>query len=210
MVPKIREKFRYGVATKVALDRLAMVGIEVRPFYLVEERLFEDLAPELERGFEDLEITLLGREDMETVGRIPGYNTSTEQLMERLEKGQRCFGVRQGGSLAGFTWADLRECSDKWCRFPVEKNEAYLFDAYTLQAFRGKKIAPFIRYACYRALNQLGRDRFYSISEVFNAPSIRFKSRLKARRLSLWLTIELFGRRHWTVKLKDYPGETPL
>jgi hypothetical protein len=207
---KIQEKFRYGVATKVVLDRIAMMGVRITPFYLVEERLFEELASEMETGFEGFEIDLLGPEDMEAIGRTPGYDVSTEQLLERLAKGQKCFGVRHEGSLAAFTWADLRECFDTWCRFPLAENEAYLFDAYTLEAFRGKRIAPFMRYYCYRALNQMGRDRFYSISEVFNAPSIRFKNRLKARCLSLWLTFELFGRHRWTVKLKDYPGGRAL
>lgn len=194
----------------MVLDRLAMMGLRIAPFYLVEERLFEDLAPELERGFEGFEICLLGPADMEAIGRTPGYNFSTEQLLDRLDKGQKCFGVRHEGNLAAFTWADLRECFDKWCRFPLAENEAYLFDAYTLEAFRGRKIAPFMRYNCYRALNQIGRDRFFSISELFNTPSIRFKSRLKARCLSLWLTFELFGRHRWTVKLKNYPGGRAL
>ncbi len=207
---KVKEKFRYGVATKVVLDRMAMVGFRVNPFYLIEERLFEDLGVKLEEGFESFEISLLGPEDMEEIGRIPGYNPTTDQLLERLDKGQKCFGVKQEGRLAGFTWADLRECSDKWCKLPVEENEAYLFDAYTLEAFRGKKIAPFMRYYCYRALNQMGRDRFYSISEAFNSPSIRFKSRLKARCLSLWVAVEVFGRFGRCVKLKEYHGGRPL
>lgn len=210
VVGKIEEKLRYGVATKVVLDRIAMLGIKVTPFYLVEERLLEELAPQFATGFEGFEIGLLGPEEMEAIGRTPGYGFSTKDLLERLAKGQKCFGVRHDGQLAAFTWADLQECFDKWCRFPLKENEAYLFDAYTLKAYRGRKIAPFMRYYCYRALNQMGRDSFYSISEVFNTPSIRFKSRLRANCLSLWLTIELFGRRRWTLKLKEYPKDTTL
>ena len=204
---KIHQKLRYGLMMKVLLDRSAMMGIQIIPFYLVEERFPEELAPDFEKGFEDFEIVLLGPEEMETIARVPDYRFTQEQLLERLQRGNQCLGVKQHGALAAFTWADLSECSNEWCRFPLKDNEAYLFDAYTLKEFRGKGIAPYMRYACYTALNQMGRDRFYSISEVFNAPSLRFKERLKAKLLSLWVSVELFRRYRWTWKLRDCEGK---
>jgi GNAT superfamily N-acetyltransferase len=203
---KVRQKFQYGLMTKVALDRLAMVGIRITPFYLVEERLSEEVAPDLEKGFEAYEVVPLGPQEMEAVARITKYGFTQEQLLERLQRTNQCLGVKQDGVLAAFTWADLSECRSEWWRFPLKDNEAYLFDAYTLEEFRGKGIAPYMRYACYKALSQMGRDRFYSISEVFNAPSLRFKERLKAKLLSLWVSVELFGRYRRTWKLRDCKG----
>jgi ribosomal protein S18 acetylase RimI-like enzyme len=204
---KIRQKLRYGLMMKVVLDRFAMMGLQILPFYLVEERLSEEVAPAFEKGFEDLEIVPLGPEEMETVARVRDHEFSREELLERLKRGNQCLGVKQDGALAAFTWADLSECTSEWWRFPLKDNEAYLFDAYTLEAFRGRGIAPYMRYACYMALNRMGRDRFYSVSEVFNAPSLRFKERLRARLLSLWVSVQLFRRYRWTWKLKDCKGK---
>ena|GEM_PF-402135 len=204
---KVQQKLRYGLMTKVILDRFAMMGIQILPFYLVEERLSEEVAPAFEKGFEDLEIVPLGPEEMETVARARDHRFSREELLERLKRGNQCLGVMQQGSLAAFTWADLSECSSEWWRLPLKDNEAYLFDAYTLEEFRGKGIAPYMRYASYLALNQMGRDRFYSVSEVFNAPSLRFKERLKAKLLSLWVSVQLFRRYRWTWKLRDCKGQ---
>jgi hypothetical protein len=203
---KIRQKIQYGLMMKVALDRLAMAEIRMTPFYLVEERLSEEVAPDFEKGFEAYEVVPLGPEEMEEIARVHKYGHTQEQLLERLQRANQCLGVKQDGVLAAFTWADLSECSDNWLRFPLKDNEAYLFDAYTVEEFRGKGIAPYMRYACYMALNQMGRDRFYSISEVFNAPSLRFKERLKAKLLSLWVSVELFKRYRWTWKLRDCKG----
>jgi len=203
---KVRQKLQYGLMTKVALDRLAMAGIRMIPFYLVEERLSEEVAPDFEKGFEAYEILPLGPEEMETIARVQKYGHTREELLERLQRANQCLGVKQDGVLAAFTWADLSECSSDWWRFPLTEDEAYLFDAYTLEEFRGKGLAPYMRYACYKALNQMGRDRIYSVSEVFNAPSLRFKERLRARLLSLWVSVELFRRYRWTWKLKDCKG----
>ncbi len=207
-VRKIGEKRKYGLLMKFALDRMAMLGVEAKPFYLVEERLWEDLAPDFERGFEAFATRLLGPEEMEDIAGIPGYGFSKGELVERLERGCLCFGVRDQETLAAFTWADPSECVEPWCRFPLKENEAYLFDAYTRKEYRGRGLAAFMRYDCYRALNRLGKDTYYSISEAFNAPSLRFKARLRARLLSLWLTVGLFGRYRWVWKLKEL-GASP-
>ena len=202
-VRKIGQKYRHGLLMKVALDRMAMLGVEAKPFYLVEERLWEDLASDFESGFESFEIRVLGPEDMGEIARIPGYNSSEERLLERLERKQICFGVKEQDVLAAFTWVDLSECRDPWYRFPLKDNEAYLFDAYTRKEYRGRGLAGYMRYDCYRVLNRMGKDRFYSISEAFNTPSIRFKTRLRARLLSLWVYVGFFGKYGRVWKLRD-------
>lgn len=204
LVRRIGEKFRHGLMTQFVFDRMAMLGVEIKPFYLVEERFREDLATGFEKGFEEFEIAWLGPAEMEAIAAIRNYAFSKEQLLLRLEKGQLCLGVKRHGSLAAFTWADLSKHPGPWFRFSVKEDEAYLFDAYTLEAFRGNRLAPFIRYSLYRKLNQMGKETFYSISEVFNSPSVRFKTGLKARFLSLWVDVGLFGRYRRVWKVRDF------
>ncbi len=82
------------------------------------------------------------------------------------------------------------------------ENEAYLFDAFTLREYRGHNIAPFMRYSCYQELSKMGYNTFYSYSDYFNVPAIRFKAKLAARLLRLCLYIRLFNTfsGHWQLK----------
>ncbi len=199
---KIRNKFRYGLFIKALQDRFQNIGIKIRPYYLVQEFLIEELQQELEKGFENYECGFLDPKDMIILAQNRDWNLSEEFYLGLLKEGKKCFGVKLGGQLAAFTWVNFDECHDRGDRFSLKENEAYLFDAYTFREFRGKKIAPFMRYRSYKALYQMGINKFYSISEYFNTPSIKFKKRLGARFLKLGLFIELFNKYRWTIKLK--------
>ncbi len=122
----------------------------------------------------------MGPEDMKVISDIPHRGFSEDQLLLRLKEGKMCFGVKHEGTIAAFTWCNLDECHYKGCRFPLKKDQAYLFDAYTMDSFRGRGIAPYIRYQLYRELEKIGRMTLYSISERFNPSSIKFKEKLNA------------------------------
>jgi hypothetical protein len=62
--------------------------------------------------------------------------------------------------MAAFTWVDLDEFGMSCSRFPLNSNEAYLFDAYTLPLFRGKNMAPCLRYHVYKELEKAGKKGF--------------------------------------------------
>jgi hypothetical protein len=164
---------------------------------------------------------------MKTISSIPGrhFTLTEEYFLERLRNGQKCFGLKYRGELAAFTWCDLDWCSHvyfkgkttghtfTWCnidrcahgyRFPLKDNEAYLFDAYTLMHFRGKGLAPYIRYRCYKELAKSGRHKLYSISECVNTPSIKFKKKLNAKFPELRLSVELFKKWSFDLHLKKY------
>ncbi len=106
-----------------------------------------------------------------------------------------------------FNWFDLEESNSRLHRFRLEDSEVYLFDMYTMKTFRGKGIAPCLRYETYKLLRKMGRSKFYSISDFFNITSIRFKEKLNARFLELRLYIRLF-KHPWHWKIKDF-ASTP-
>lgn len=87
-------------------------------------------------------------------------------------------------------------------------DEAYLFDMYTLNEFRGKGLAPFLRDKVYKELNKLGRTKCYSYSSLLNRSSILVHEKLNAKRKSLILHLELFQTWERQYKLKDY-HDTP-
>lgn len=86
----------------------------------------------------------------------------------------------------------------------LARHEAYLGDMFTRNVFRGRNIAPHLRQRAYGALRDLGRTSFFSYSDVFNIPALRFKSKLKAKFLWLGLHVEIFRKYRWHWKLRTY------
>lgn len=203
-IGRIRNIYRYDLLTKTILEKLAFRGIKIQPYFIVQEQLFEHLGKQFETGFEDFETGFLEPEDMPFVSTSRNWNLPTEFYLKKLKEGQKCFGVKCRGELAAFMWVDLREFNYEGDKFTLKQDEAYFYDAWTLDRFRGKRIAPYMRYQCYRALGQVGRKKFYSLTEYFNTPAAKFKERLGAKNIKLGIFIKLFEKRCWTFKLKRY------
>jgi hypothetical protein len=195
-------KVRHNPFPQVVLHGLAKMRITIQPYYLFVEGLFGRTIPRYETGFNEYDLSFLGREDMKVIAAIPHRLFSEEQLLLRLEEGKLCFGATCRGEIAAFTWCDLDECHFQGYSFPLKKNEAYLFDAYTLDSFRGRGVAPFIRYQLYKELAKSGRTTLYSISERFNIPAIKFKKKLNGEIVGRGLSLELFRRWRLNSQLK--------
>lgn len=196
----IRLKIHHNPFRKVILDALWKLGVRISPFYLVlESDIPEDREFwKFDQDQNKYRIRFLDHEDMKTLGSIPFRNISETTLQDRLDNGMLCLGVIYQGKLAAFGWCDLENCHFEGCPFPLKKDEAYLFDAYTMMDFRGKGLAPYMRLRFYDELTRKGIKKFYSISERFNEPSIRFKKKLNARFIGSGLYIELFNK--WKFK----------
>ena len=200
----IKTKMHYGGFIRVFFDALARIGITISPYYIVMEGLFNESISNIEENFRVYDVSLLRNEDMKYISAIPGKEESEEQLIERLKKGNLCVGIKQNDNLAGFTWCNLTEFAVKGNMKPLKSDEAYLFDAYTLGPFRGRGIAPFVRYQCYKEVAKLGKTKLYSVSGAYNKSSLKFKTKLNAIIVEKHVYIEIFRRCRYSIFLKDY------
>jgi ribosomal protein S18 acetylase RimI-like enzyme len=208
LLQRLRQKIRYRLLIQEILARLAGIGIQIQPYYLVLEGLFGGSNPEWESGFDEFSIGFLSNPDMKHVAALSGRPASEDKLLLRLKDGMKCFAVQQQGQVIGYTWCDFKECNFVGHRFPLRENEAYLFDAYTSRSFRGRNIAPYMRYQCYKELAKTGRVRLYSITLLFNTSSKKFKQKLNAKPLKLGLFVELFKRWHFDLLVREYKIES--
>jgi ribosomal protein S18 acetylase RimI-like enzyme len=124
-----------------------------------------------------------------------------------LELGHLCIAIWDKSRVVGYIWEDCDKVNDTVCDFALGEREAHLYDAFVAPEFRGKRIAPHMRYESYQILRDAGFRTFFSISEYFNTPAIDFKMKLNAEIVRLYLEIKLGGRRlgHWI--LKDYVND---
>lgn len=206
---RFAQKIRYNNPARLVTDALTKVGVRISPFYLVVEGLSQ-IIPEFEQDkFCDFTIDFLTEKDIEQIVsdfREKGV-ISEEKLLKRFRNGAKCLGAKKNGKIAAYTWFNTDKCEFSGCPFLLNRDEAYLFDAYTLVKYRGEKIAQYLRYRCYKELKSLGKTRLYSISEAFNRQSMNFKKRLNARFIFFGFYISIFRKWEFTIRLNRFLNE---
>jgi hypothetical protein len=191
---RIAEKLKYSTVMRIIFDSIAKFGLRITPYYVIREGIHGNELSSLDSGFHEYELRLLNEQDMGPLSRIPGRSITQDQLNQRLRDGHLCIGLIKDGEVVVFNWANPNESSGSLCRFPLKAHEAYLYDAYTVLVYRGKRLAPYVRYQTYRYLSKIGMNTLYSISDAFNTPSIKFKKKLHARVVKLGISVSLFER----------------
>lgn len=204
VVKKASQRAHHGLLLMFILNRLAKTGLEIYPYYLMQAGLCNENGSELRRKLDPGTPDLLELSDVRAISSIPGYHVSEKRALEWLANGCRCFGVKRDAEIASLVWCNLRECRSRTLSFPLGEDEAYLFDSYTAEAFRGKNLAPYLRYQMYKHLASMGRTKCYSSIHLFNTPSLKVARKVNARPLRLYLYINLFNQCHCRFVLKDY------
>jgi len=193
-IEHLYQRFRREPLSQLLLDALGRLGVAIQPFYLFEEVMPADGPRPVAPGLGSAEIRLLGPADMQDVAAAPWRGLDEGFFQDRLRRGNGCLGLYDGDRLAAFSWFDLQECNYEGWRFPLREGEAYLFDAFTLTAWRGKGVAPYLRHRVYQILAARGCTRFYSVSIRTNRAAIRFKEKLGGRIVGSGWRVTVFGR----------------
>ncbi len=180
--------------------------VEINLFYLVQEGCFGTANPDLKPKLDEYTIDFLSPAEIETLTKNPETPESEEAFRKWLADGCLCLCLRHKGNIAAYMWAHLSRCEYRLLSFVLKRDEAYLFSARTFQAYRGKDLAPYLRCEFYKHLAQIGRSKIFSITDFFNVSSIKFKRKLKARHLRLYMQITLFKKYRYTTLLKNYRG----
>lgn len=208
----IGRRIRYSGFSRLLLEVLAKFGFYLRPFVLFREGIFDATSRVPDSAFKGYEKKYLDSNDMASIAalaKLPGREISGSDLEQRLKAGNKCIAVLKDDEMAAFIWCDLAHCTFRGYPFAIKANEAYLFDAYTFLPFRGKGLAPYVRYLLYADLARLGRDTCYSISDRLNRPSIKFKQKLKAQKLLSGVYVELFSRWRFSLFLREHDSNVP-
>jgi ribosomal protein S18 acetylase RimI-like enzyme len=184
-------------------DRLSSL-VQIYPYDLVQEGLFDDGPLDFRAPLDNCATAFLEPSDMKTISAIPEVSHSEDKLLDRVATGCLCLGIKHNGEIVAYSWCNLRRLGYNMLNFPLKENEAYLFDARTLKAYRGKSLAPYLRYELYKHLAELGRTRLFSCTSLLNTSAVKFKKRLRAKRIRVYLYFNFFGRYSFHIPLKNY------
>ena len=177
--------------------------IQLIPYYIMEEFYDDQKKLNIPLGKEDTEIVLLTPDDMELLGNHEESSETTKELIRWVEGGCLCLAIRYKGEIAAYSWCNLNNLQYKGRIVALKQNEAYLFNARTYRAFRGKNLAPYVRYELCKLLNKRGINRFISITLWSNTASMKFKQKLGAKPAELFLYIGFFRKFHMHFRLRN-------
>jgi len=180
--------------------RLKPVGITIEPFLTVREG---ERPIEINQDHEKFDVSFLQVKGVEELIRLEP-KVSQDMLVDWFREGKLCFAVRDGSTLIAKMWCDLEKISYMPNYRKLADDEVYLFAAYAHPDYRGQNLAPLMRSACYAALRNMGRSRFYGYTDYENTAARRFKEKLGAREEALRLHLDLFGIWSKTVTLRQY------
>jgi GNAT superfamily N-acetyltransferase len=204
IIHHLREKFRHRHVLQSLFKVLGRHHIEIVPYYVTHESLKHAAEPRVDTELGPIAACLLSPAEIEEVYAHPDSEVMAYEKATLLDERCLCFGLKLKGEMAAYMWCNLHQCHSRLTKFPIKENEAYLCSAVTLKAYRGRNLAPLLRYELYRYLDQIGRTNFYSITEFFNTPARKFKEKLGARPLRLRLHIRLGSRCQWNITLKRF------
>ena len=187
---------------------LARAGLALTPFYYAMEILGPDTGAEAAPVPEGFEFSVFGPEDVAVIAAHPerANYVSADYVLDNYRSGDTCIGLKRQGAIAAFCWFSLEANRSKGNPAKMLAHEAYLYDLYVFEAFRGHHCALALRHKTYEMLRGLRRTVFYTVTGSANTASLRFKQGLGARVLFLGLAVGVFGRYHTTLVLKRWPG----
>lgn len=184
-------------------NRLASIGLDIDPYYYVQEEVEACKEPIIKGNQEEYSLRYLDIDEVKSLisDRPKVY---FNEMIEGIESGQQCIGLEHNGGIAAYMFIELNDFICKRKKFKLKDNEAYLLNMWTFHKYRRKNLAPYLRYQSYRILEKQGRNIKYSITQYFNKSSIKFKKKLNSKHLKLYLSITLFKKYHWTFLIRDY------
>jgi hypothetical protein len=201
---KLKARFKYRLFLLSASYILGKIGLFISPYYLNQEEMSDKLKINIDPSIGPVILDFLSPAEIENIFKHP----ETKELVmikDALAKDNTlCAAFKHNGETMAFVFVNLTCCRSIFASFILKDNEAYLFSQYTYYNYRGKNLAPYLRYELYRRLLSMGRTRFYSITEYLNTPALVFKNKLNAKPLKLGLYVKLFNRYEHNFTLKNY------
>jgi len=127
---------------------------------------------------------------------------SREHVLNRFDRGERCFAILENGQIVTYLWAAFKERNLKEVRLNVrlKYNQSWFYNALTIKNARGKGHFPHLISCIARSLINNGVSELFIDVEAENTASIRgvekagFRRVIRVRmgktfsRITYWIT----------------------
>ena len=193
---------KHGMFWHGVRNNFAKIGLDFMPYYW-ETGSINIEPPKIRGDATGYKLSEFGKEELKYIKKTI-IGIEHKDLLSDVENGDICLGIKYKGEIAVYTLIKLKPFDFRGRRFDLKPNESYLHSMYTFEDYRGKNLAPYLRYQSYKYLKDNNVDKYYSISEYFNKATLRFKRKLKVNPVMLCLSIIAFKKWTFNFKLKTF------
>lgn len=218
---KIKERFAsmrkrygwYGCFINAGAKLLNIIGVNASRCHLYALRLSQTDIDDFDKKLSGYAFRELSLEDFCRQALLnPGWFTPAK--MTDVEKGlaiegNHAYGLYEGELLVCYGWISLKYFGLR--PTPLLPTDAYLWDAYTHPAFRGRRLHSYLNYCLIRRCVRQGKSRIVVIVADYNRASSQTYKRLGFRltdtfwRYSFWKS-----RERTTMHYKRLPACTDV
>ena len=192
---RLLEKHRSGTLAYWAFDRLSTalsrLGLAIQITMIYRESEGEGAKPQPRLA--DVVCGVSTAAELSELAGIRSDTSSYEEFVERVRQGAQCYYMRHEDRIIGYTWCEIHGSPRPRFGLAFGPTDAYVYDAYTIPAYRGLNLLPFLRYHVLQDLKRRGCDVVLSSTDIFNRPAHRFKQKLGAQPIVIRLYVKLFG-----------------
>lgn len=148
-------------------------GMTVRMQDVTDARLFE--APGFDSRF-------VAEDELSKLTRESAHQISPEFLHTALARGDRCYALFDGQTLAAYGWySELRTPLDEHYLLHFDHAWTYMYKGYTMPAYRGKRLHAVGMCQALRALTEEGKNGLISCVASTNFASLQSITRMGFR-----------------------------
>jgi hypothetical protein len=194
---------KHGLFWHGVRNNLAKIGLDLMPYYWVKEATSPITPPKLRGEDTNFEISIFGETEINYI-KDTIIGIEQKDLLADLKNGEICIGLKNSGEIAAYMFIKCKPFTFRNRYFNLMDTESYLHSMYTFESYRGKNIAPYLRYQSYKYLEKENIKTYYSVSEYFNKSTIRFKEKLNSKPIKLFLSVVLFSKWSFNYTLKTF------
>ncbi|MDT0558739.1 GNAT family N-acetyltransferase [Ichthyenterobacterium sp. W332] len=199
----IYKLIRHGLFWQGVRNNLAKIGVDIMPYYYFIA-VKENAEPQAIRD-KNLEV-ILTRFNEEDMNLIKSSIIGIEQkdFLSDLKDGDICIGLKYNEEIVGYTLIKRKPFYFRKRYFHLGKEDIYLHSLYVFDKYRGKNIAPYMKYKRFEMFEKEGVKYHHAIVESFNKSALKIQYKAAAKKAALYLSIILFKRWTFNYTLKKY------
>jgi GNAT superfamily N-acetyltransferase len=131
---------------------------------------------------------------------------SRTDLLKRFAGGDRCFATVEDGKIVNYFWVtfNARQSQELNLKFRLAGDQAWLYNAITIKAARGRGLYPNIVRHIAKMLRQSGFTEAFIEVEQKNTASLRGLEKARCSRVALITWRRVFTRTFYRITVFDY------
>jgi GNAT superfamily N-acetyltransferase len=158
--------------------------------------------------------TWAGPHEIDFLDRHPEA-TSPTAYARRAARGDRCLCIKQGSEVVCYRWVTLRNACAlcgfgpdmEFTFFPLKSGQAFTYDLFTYQKYRGRGIATMLINLLYHILRKEGITEVFGLVSPANRAALRVHLRLGAQPQCMVYNYRI---RSWSKTFLGPEGDTRL